>query len=50
MRRSLIYVFAMIAAVAMLQGCGQDSVTETAAAGNDTVVTYEMNELYVEAV
>ena len=49
MRRSLIYVFAMMAAVAMLPGCGQDSVTETVTTGNDTVVTLEMNELYVEA-
>ena len=49
MRRSLIYVFAMIAAVAMVPGCGQDSITEADANAKDTVVTYEMNELYVEA-
>ena len=49
MRKPLIYAFAIAAAVAMLTACEQDSVTETVATGDDTVVTIEMNELYVAA-
>ena len=49
MRKSLIYVFAMMAAVTVVTGCGQYAAEETVANNEDTDTTFEFNELYVEA-
>ena len=49
MRKPLIYVFAMMAAIVIVPGCGQDSVKEAVSTNEDTVVGFEFNELYVEA-
>lgn len=50
MRKPLIYVFAIVAAMAFVPGCGQDFVNETITISEDEAVTIsEDNELYVEA-
>ena len=49
MRKPLIYVFAMMAAIVIVPGCGQDSVKEIVSTNEDTVASFEFNELYVEA-
>ena len=49
MRKPLVYVFAIMAAIVFMLSCGQDSIKETVSTDEDTVVSFEFNELYVEA-